>query len=479
MKIGDPFLALTNISVTQNGTQILQDISLVMHSGEHWLIAGASGSGKTTLLKAIAGKIFHSGIVEKSTGRNKKEPVILLIEQQHHFRNLSNTDTFYYQQRFNSMDAGDSMNAGEYLGEDNHHSPWVAELKIAQLLSKSLIQLSNGENKRLQLVAALLQDPDILLLDNPFIGLDQEGRAILEKLLYAIADKGIHIILVDRVQERSPFITHIALLDQGRIKFAGPVTDLPTDAAPSSQHQHFLKTERLFSQRAATAEMNFEFAIRMKDVRVRYGDKMILDKLNWEVKKGDHWCIAGPNGSGKSTLLSLITGDNPQAYANEIYLFDRRRGTGESIWDIKKRVGYVSPELHLFFDRGETCYNVIASGLFDTIGLFRQLSASDMEAVDEIINLLQLTVIKEKRLFQLSLGQQRMILLGRALVKYPAMLVLDEPCQGLDAEQTEAVKKLIDMICMHSETTLLYVSHYAQDIPECVNNFLRLGSGEQ
>jgi molybdate transport system ATP-binding protein len=216
----------------------------------------------------------------------------------------------------------------------------------------------------------------------------------------------------------------------------------------------------------------------MVQVTIRYGEKTVLNNINWEVKKGECWHVSGPNGSGKSTLLSLVTADNPQAYANELYLFDQRRGRGESIWDIKRRIGFVSPELHLFFDQSATCFEVIASGLFDTIGLFRQLSATQQEQVTACMELLQLSSIRTKRLFQLSLGQQRMVLLGRALVKNPPLLILDEPAQGLDEAQTSYFKNLVSYICEHFNTTLVYVSHYAQDIPSCVTHYLELEEGK-
>jgi molybdate transport system ATP-binding protein len=212
------------------------------------------------------------------------------------------------------------------------------------------------------------------------------------------------------------------------------------------------------------------------NVTIRYGDKTILDHINWEVKKGERWSVSGPNGAGKSTLLSLITADNPQAYANELYLFDQRRGSGESIWDIKRRIGFVSPELHVYFDRGTSCFDVIASGLFDTIGLFRQLSSSQQEQVQAWIQLLQLQSLQRKPLFQLSLGQQRMVLLARALVKNPPLLILDEPCQGLDSAQINYFKQLINRLCAIG-ATLVYVSHNVNDILECITNIARLENG--
>ena len=216
----------------------------------------------------------------------------------------------------------------------------------------------------------------------------------------------------------------------------------------------------------------------MKDVDVQYSDKIILDGINWEVKKGERWSLSGSNGAGKSTLLSLINGDNPQAYANEIYLFDNRRGSGESIWDIKRKIGYISPELHLYFDTYITAFDVVASGLFDTIGLFRLLNEEQVEKVESWINLLQLQSLASQLLTNLPLGKQRLILLARALVKNPPLLLLDEPAQGLDEEQTDLFKNITEQICEHSNKTLIYVTHLKEEIPSCVTKFIRLEKGK-
>ena len=226
------------------------------------------------------------------------------------------------------------------------------------------------------------------------------------------------------------------------------------------------------------AENDFRIAVKMVKVNIKYGEKQILHDIDWEVKKGEGWNLSGPNGAGKSTLLSLITADNPQAYANEIYLFDKRRGSGESIWDIKRKIGFVSPELHLYFDYSATCFEVIASGLFDTIGLFHNLSIQQNNDVLFWIGLFQLEKLQSKRLSQISISEQRKTLLARAFIKTPPLLVLDEPCQGLDDDQTDYFKILVDQICKTFGTTLIWVSHYQNQIPDCVEHFLPLANGK-
>lgn len=481
-----PIIELNKVSVKTGGTTILNEITLSIRAGEKWAIVGNSGSGKTTFAHALAGKIFYTGTINFNAGKLHNQQAIILVEQQHKFKNLSNTSEFYYQQRFNSSDAENAITVKEALdnfaaidssAEELNH--WIEVLHLSSLLQKPLIQLSNGENKRLQLAEALLSHPAILILDNPFIGLDIGGRKTLHSIIDTIATKDIHTIIITTPQEVPETITYVGVLeDAGLTKYTKADYQEYLKKAAVKKSEFSLNREQL--QKINTpAYPHFSCAIEMKNVSVQYGDKKILDHINWQVKKGECWNVSGPNGAGKSTLLSLITADNPQAYANEIYLFDNRRGKGESIWDIKRKIGYVSPELHLFFEQHNNCFEVIASGLFDTIGLFRQISEEQEQQVNLWIELFQLQKLKYRPLFQLSLGQQRLVLLARALVKNPPLLILDEPSQGMDEEQTDYFKNCIDQLCRHFGTTLLYVSHYAKDIPSCVTKYLKLENGRE
>lgn len=474
-----------NVTIKNGGVTIISDINFSIKQGEQWAVVGNSGSGKTSLAHALVGRLFYTGTIEFEYPKNNKHNnSILLIEQQHRFKNRFNTSDFYYQQRFNSSDADNAMTVSEALQEYGAGSSpgiikkWIELLHLAPLLNEPLIQLSNGENKRLQIAEALLSDPFMLIMDNPFIGLDIEGRETLNTIMENITSNGIHLILITNPQQLPACITHVAVLESHSLTSYRKENYEPEKQQPAVTSYPPIHFERLEKLNNSTKE-DFDTAIKMINVSVQYGDKKILDTINWEVKRGDCWNVSGPNGAGKSTLLSLVTADNPQAYANEIYLFDKRKGRGESIWDIKKKIGYVSPELHLFFEKHNSAFEVVASGLFDTIGLFRQLSAEDEHIVNEWMDVMNLQSVKRKLLSQLSLGEQRMVLLARALVKNPPLLILDEPCQGLDDEQAGKFKNFTDQLCRYFRTTLLYVSHYQKDIPSCVTNYLRLENGKQ
>jgi molybdate transport system ATP-binding protein len=177
--------------------------------------------------------------------------------------------------------------------------------------------------------------------------------------------------------------------------------------------------------------------------------------------------------------LSLITGDNPQCYQNQLYLFDQKRGSGESIWDLKKKMGFVSPELHLYFNKNSTVWKVVASGFFDSAGLFQKLTEQQLELTQLYLKLVNLAEVKDRKLNQLSFGQQRLVFLARALVKNPALLILDEPCQGLDYNQMVFFRTVLNEIAVHQNKTLVFVTHYKNEIPVCVNNRLNLSEGKE
>ena len=466
---------LEHVSVVLNNHKLLDDISLFIDHNQQWAIIGESGSGKTTLAKSICKLIFHHGEINFNH-TNSNHLHIVFVEQQHQFKNKQNIQQFYHQQRFNSFDTEQTLTVEEILENSNDKEYWVKFFGLELLLKKPMIQLSNGENKRLQLTNAMLQNPQVVVLDNPFVGLDIAGRMQLQTALNQLSQIGKKLILVCTPKDMPQCITHVALLNKGKLVTSGPKETL-------SDHVQFEQLTSRSSLKSSIIKLyqskfnDFTTAVELINVTIQYNQQLILSDINWKIKNGEKWCVAGPNGSGKSTLLSLITADNPQAFANQIWLFDKRKGSGESIWDIKKKIGHVSPELHLFFDKGIEVKDVVASGLFDTIGLFRKLSTEDEAIIDDWMNATGIQHFKNKWLHQLSLGEQRLVILTRALVKSPALLILDEPYQGLDHNQTQLFKQILEVICSIKNVTLIYVSHYREDIPSQINNFLSLEKG--
>ena len=471
-------LSANHITAKQGGFE-LQSVSFSLNENENLVVTGASGSGKTTLAKALCGQLFLSGELRTDYSLHTGLlPKAVYVEQRYTIKNRSNTIDGYYQQRYNSTDNEDSYTVAEelkFISDDEKRIDFLLnELSVTYLKNKPLLQLSSGEHKRFQIIKALLVPAQLLVMDEPFVGLDIASRKKLNDILTTVSNAGTKLVIVTGTHHPFPdCATHALELDNGKQKFFGKKEDYVAgyEAVPHAFNSSALPLQK--------SELNFENAIRMKNVTVKYDDKIILDNICWQVKKGECWLLKGENGAGKSTLMSLVAADNPQAYANEIYLFDKRRGSGESIWDIKKNIGFVSPELVAFFDRSISCFDAVASGYFDTIGLYRKLSKEQIRHIRDWLEALNITNLTQKRLAEVSAGMQKLFLLIRTLIKNPPLLILDEPCQGLDEFQTESFVRLVDDICMQTDTTLVYISHYANEAPGCISHVLELEKGKQ
>ncbi|HEY2349424.1 MAG TPA: ATP-binding cassette domain-containing protein [Puia sp.] len=478
--MNDPLLQIENLCVRIHGKEILRNIFLEIRSGEQWIVFGEAGAGKTILAHTLAGNHAFSGII-RFTGSEKKLPGngVVVVDQQHRFLDLRNQSNFYYQQRYNAMDAEATMTVAEALAafeEDRHgsisKSALIENFRLDHVMNEPLIQLSNGENKRLQILKAVLFAPGLLVLDEPFTGLDAEGRRRLEEILLRLSDSGLEMLMFTSRRFVPECFNRYALLKSGELSLLNNPTEI-SELTNASKSQPL----RQFPSSIHFSYAEFHYAVRMRNVHVQYDGKKILDDINWEVERGACWGLTGHNGAGKSTLLSLITADNPQAYANDIYLFDRKRGSGESIWEIKQKTGFLSPELQLYFDPAATAFSALASGLFDTIGLFRRLSAEQEQYVNEWLQFMDCETYANRLLNSLPAGLQRMILLGRAMIKTPPLLILDEPCQGLDGAQTALTLDMIDRYCVQFGASLIFVSHYRDEFPACIGQILQLQNG--
>jgi molybdate transport system ATP-binding protein len=488
-----PFLSMEHITVRYLDKTLFNTLSWQINKGEQWAITGPGGSGKTALLNTILGKfniingsIHHHFYDDYCRHHTITDPwfnyrnLVAMVGHHHTFRNLSNTTTdFYYQQRFNSMDADNSPTVMEYL-EITELPALVQPLRIAPLMEKRLIKLSNGETRRVMIARALLQQPQLLMLDNPYIGLDVQARKDFSRMINEIINGGATVLLATTPHEIPEHITHVLTLENGAI--TGKYTrsefirlPLPAPAAISLPE---METDKITALVQNSHNSQFETIVRMEDIHIKYGENTILNGINWTVKPNDKWALLGPNGAGKSTLLSLVNGDNPQAYANKLWLFDRKRGSGESIWDIKKKIGFVSPELHQYFTSRDNCLQVVCSGFSDVIGSTKPATAGQQQVARDWMSVLDIAVYETTPFKQVPESAQRLTLLARALVKNPPLLIFDEPCQGLDAQQKLHFKKVIEQLCAHMPVTLIFVTHYEEELPDCVDKFIRLNKGK-
>jgi molybdate transport system ATP-binding protein len=308
---------------------------------------------------------------------------------------------------------------------------------LDSMMDRLIISLSSGELRKLQLARTLLAKPRTLIIDNPFIGLDAEMREQLR----------------DFLPQLDGIVEELYLVVARRKDIPDYVTDIIV-----------MPVEKLTKE-----------VIAFRNVTIRYGERTILKDLNWTVNEGEHWALSGQNGAGKSTLLSLVCGDNPQRYACDIALFGQRQGEpGRSIWDLKRRIGYVSPELHRSYHRDLPALSVVASGLKDTVGLYVRTSAEERQQCLFWMQLFGVAQLADRSFLRLSSGEQRLLLVVRAFVKDPDLLVLDEPLHGLDDRNRELVKRVVEWYCQRPGKTLVYVSHYHEEWPQCIDHELFL-----
>lgn len=416
----------------------------------------------------------------------------------------------YYQRRYNQSEEADLPTIEEFiqlkLKRHKHFEIKAFNLKLNQffsreLLSRKINQLSNGESKKLLIILSLIKNPYLIILDQPFTGLDEENRNLLYSLIAELKNQGIKIIIICRSEEMPDSVTHILEIKAGKGHPYSLTEYQNKQLIPSKKQQELEKISYPKQQESgkinsplqihpdsvnlttlnsghSTGLADFTLAVAMKNIHIAYGTVKILEDINWDIRKGERWVLTGPNGSGKSTLLSLIYGDHPQAYAQNLVLFDRKRGSGESIWDIKKKIGFLSPELQIFFPRDQSTLKTILSGLSDTMGLFRKASSEEITRAEQLMQRLQISSLSEILYRQLSTGEQRLVLLARSLIKNPPLLILDEPCQGLDDSHRYEFIKLVNEIYSEGDKTLIYVSHYREDFPACAKLEFSLPEGK-
>ncbi len=450
-------------------------IDFVLSEGEQLAIVGPNGSGKTMLVNTITSRYpLLMNEVRYDFGDDNRR---MVCENIHYiaFRDSygDHDPNYYYQQRWHSQDVELSPTVREQfaLGADADdvalRESLFRDFSIDVLMDKLLVMLSSGELRRLQIVKALMTSPRVLIMDNPFIGLDAEMRRQLYELLKQLAkERGLQLILVlSREDEIPDFVTHVVpvcnkVVGEKVEKSLFPVASDVSEGTWASGVVHSVDTK--------------EPIIELRDVTLRYGERVIFENLNWTVCRGQRWALHGRNGSGKSALLSLICADNPQSYACDISLFGQRRGMGESIWDIKRRIGYVSPEMHRAYLKDLPSIEIVASGLHDSIGLYKRPRPEQMGVCKEWMRVFGIEELAERTFLTLSSGEQRLVLLARAFVKDPELLILDEPLHGLDTQRREQVRGIIDQFCTRPEKTLVMVTHYPEELPSCITHHKNL-----
>ena len=468
-------IVFDQLSVAFDEAFWLHDINWQIEPGQHWMISGANGSGKSALAAVL------TGAGEQTCGTLSGLPqrvAVISYEAQ--------GELIAAELRKDDADIMDVISEGTPVHEiidavsaDKALADQLIEqFGLSHLLDRSFRKLSTGETRKVMLIRALTSKPELLVLDEPFDGLDAQTHTMLATHLQALASTLPMILVLNRFDERPSFVTHIAYVDQGKLV---STVDCADKAAYDELYQLLhLKTSGLQippTDPAFTLPTlnDDEPLVRIVNASIRYGDTVIFSDLSWTIQPSEHWQLTGPNGSGKTGLLSLITGEHPQCYVNDIFVFGFQRGQGESIWQIKQFIGYVSTALQWEYRVSVSVRNTIISGFYDSIGLYNKYTDTQCNIADQWLELLGMRHRADEPFSQLSHGDQRLLLIARAMVKHPPLLILDEPCLGLDDMNRQLVLALIEKICESSGTTVLYVNHHAGDKIAGISKHLSLG----
>jgi len=509
----EPIVSLEDVSLRLNGRLVFEHTCWNILDGQQWAVLGPNGSGKSLLMRALCGSLpLATGRITYHFPEEldcQSDPTYQRRSQEHIIHVAFDTQRTavtqhgeFHQRRWNTAIGAEPVLVSHYLSARRvyRHNPYevssalpdpavfsalrsriIELLHIRNLLERSLAQLSNGEMRKVLIARALLREPHILILDNPFTGLDHQFRILLTDLIQTLIEGKTHVVIVtSRLDEIPAGITHILLVSDQQVIGQGLRKGvLGTQSArelgasiPSapSPDRKLAKADTQFNRPAHSHSI----LVQMRNVTVGYGGVPVLSHFDWTVHMGDRWALLGPNGAGKTTLLSLILGDHPQAYANDITLFGRPRGTGESIWEIKQHIGWVSAELHLYYPRSSRAIDAVCSGFYDSVGLFQKCSAEQRETARAWMTRLGIERSAESPFASLSQGEQGLVLIARAMVKEPRLLILDEPCQGLDEHNRQRIMRTVDDLMTQPDSTLIYVTHEPDEFPSCITHVLTL-----
>lgn len=491
--------------------RMAQPVNFTACEGECIAIVGNNASGKSMFVDIITGK--HPLLMNQVKYDFTPSKAKMVYDNLKHitFHDSYGTDdgTYYYQQRWNQHDIDDYPSVGQLLQQaaeiarkslddelalSDEEKRMVRlqreELKqrvfqlfnIDLLYNKKIVMLSSGELRKFQLTRALISNPRVLIMDNPFIGLDVNARRQLYDLMQTLVSqmKILLIIVLSKTDDMPDFVTHVV---EVKDRIVMPKVSLTKwNQQDHRPPRHVLSEEKI--RRIIDLPYSEEFnlpknhnadeVIKFDNVCIRYGERTILKDLSFIVHNGEHWALSGENGSGKSTLLSIVCADNPQAYANSITLFGFKRGTGESIWDIKRFIGYISPEMHRAYLRDFPAVEIVASGLRDSVGLYVKPKPEQLDICRFWMDIFGVGQHDKTTFLKLSAGEQRLVLLARAFVKDPALLILDEPLHGLDLCNRRLVKDVIETFCKRKNKTLIMVTHYQDELPDNIDHSIHL-----
>jgi len=471
----EPLLSLHNIAFSYRALPVLQNLNWDWLPGQQWACVGPNGAGKTTLARLLNRQAeCGTGTLLRSAAVERGGVAYVCFEQQ---QSLCERDRKLDESEFRSDASDPGTTVATILGGEAipDRDSWIERMGIGHILQRGIRYISTGEMRKTLLLRAIMQQPALLILDSPLDGLDRRSQEEMKSILAELLHTDLRLLLLCRKLDDVPEdCSHMLVLDRGHVVLAGErEATTRNPAVQALMNPPATPLGQLPAAAARPYELDADAPLlELHKVSVRYGELKVLQEIEWTLRRGQHCCISGPNGCGKTTLLSLINGDNHKAYGQDITLFGQRRGSGESVWDIKQKFGLLNTQLHLNHVRGMRVLEVVVSGFFDSIGLYDEWGDVQKQIAAQWLRAMGMEELERAPFDTLSFGMQRMVLLARAMVKSPVILILDEPCLGLDGHHTQTILRAIDHIAENSDTQILFVSHSAGETPACINQWL-------
>jgi molybdate transport system ATP-binding protein len=480
-------------SIQQTGTSY-DGLNWELSKNEHWYVLGYAMSQNISLEKWLSEPKASPLQVQLTPPIRLPEEAFITRKREQHLidREKKNDDSEFVEGGF---DPGTSVETflHDTLRKYEHQWPNTTGHKIRwqkafqHIWNTGLRFLSNGEFKKVMLAAAQASKSPIVLLESPFDGLDMESKTHLQNTL-ATWGNGSTIILTHSAKDIPREATGVIILREGKppevIRSTEPSwTDVITSCHAAVQHSHQKKVvpDELLSmnEQLIQRQQRWNQPVVIKNLNISFSDRAIFSGLQWTIDQGEHWNLHGPNGAGKTTLLNLIHADLPQAYGQDVTLFGFKRGTGESIWDIRQHIGFLGTDYQRQFPKTMNGLAAVLSGYFDTMGLFKKPSPSQINLAKVWAKHLGISLLMEKYLTEMTYGEVRIMLMLRAMIKCPALLILDEPCQGMPEEQSRDMLETLEHMLENTATQLIFVSHEQQHLPKRINKRLSLKPNEQ
>jgi molybdate transport system ATP-binding protein len=505
-----PLLEVDDLGIRAEGRWWFKGIAWRIRPGERWAVLGGNGSGKSLLAAALCGEVpfARAELRFGSEAARNVAPRVVAVGPREHRALIRGQSTFYQSRWHSGLEEGgltvrqhlswesvEAVNPFEVVSTRKADASFkarqrgiIGQLLLRPLLDRLVAQLSTGEGRKLVLAHALLQRPDFLILDDPCAGLDEATRRWVTAWLGRLGDSvPPFLLLTPRPDELPESTTHVMVLGDGRVTALGPRQEvlcklggraghvMPGASPPASASKQ--STGRRSTSARPMRDRPAQPMVELDRVTVRQHRKTILREVNWTVRQGERWLLLGPNGAGKTTLLGLIQGDHPQIYAQAVRLFGRALGSTSGLWTARQKMGWMSPELALHYPPEWSARAVVLSGCFQSVGLHQIPTRRQQRAAAVWVEKLGLLHQAEAPLGSLCLGDQRLLFLARAVVAQPRLLILDEPCQGLDAHYRRRMLNAVDTVVAATDATLILVTHHAAERPACITHYLRLAAG--